>query len=100
VFAYLVSRCIVQRICSEDYRVFYPIIIPVILGTANSVYSWVTGEPPIIEEVKALGLVWISSFLFWAHFVVEIIIEMSEQLKIQPFSLQYKLKRKNGPKIK
>eukprot|EP01112_Ceratiomyxa_fruticulosa_P014352 TRINITY_DN4104_c0_g1_i1.p1 TRINITY_DN4104_c0_g1~~TRINITY_DN4104_c0_g1_i1.p1 ORF type:complete len:446 (-),score=70.37 TRINITY_DN4104_c0_g1_i1:68-1246(-) len=93
VFAYLVCRCIVQRICSEDFKLFYYVTIPLIVGSINSFFAHITNAPHILPEKNMLGLVWLATFLFFAHFVVSIIREMCSILKIQAFSTAYATKK-------
>ena len=43
VFSTLIGRCIVQRICNEPYRMFYPIIFPLVIAAANSLSRYILG---------------------------------------------------------
>lgn len=36
VFSTLIGRCIVQRICNEPFRMFYPVLIPLLVACANT----------------------------------------------------------------
>jgi len=89
VFSTLVGRCIVQRICSERFRLFYPVMIPLLVGCANTL-SRVSLGAPVVNEYTMLILVGISSFLAWLHFVVSIVREMCGVLHISAFTIPYK----------
>jgi len=92
VFSTLVGRCIVQRICNEPFRLFYPVIIPLLVACANTLSRFPLGAP-LVDEYTVLVLASVSSFVGWSHFVVSIIREMCTVLNISAFTISYKLKR-------
>ncbi|KAF2075427.1 hypothetical protein CYY_003256 [Polysphondylium violaceum] len=87
IFSYLTCRCIVQRICQEDFRLFYKPLIFLIASVANSIAINVFKYTPIITEEYTLYALCAISLIFFAHFTFAIINEMCGILKIQAFTV-------------
>ncbi|KAN0018171.1 hypothetical protein ACTFIV_002801 [Dictyostelium citrinum] len=86
IFSYVVCRCIVQRICQEDFRLFYkPLIflIGCVLNTAAKVYLNIE----ILDEQVSVLLLFAISLGFMFHFTYSIIQEMCLVLKINAFTI-------------
>jgi len=88
VFATIVCRCIVQRICREPFRLFYPVLTPLVLAALNSASRQLSGKA-VVNEYYVLYFVFISTSLFWSHFAVSIVKEMCSALKISAFTIPY-----------
>ncbi|EGG24790.1 CDP-alcohol phosphatidyltransferase [Cavenderia fasciculata] len=86
IFSYLNCRCIVQRICSEDFRMFYKPLIFLITAVFNSVLIKYAGIVIVSEEYALFGLFGIS-LVFMVHFTYTIIQEMCSILKIRAFTV-------------
>ncbi|EFA85501.1 dihydropyrimidinase [Heterostelium album PN500] len=78
IFSYLSCRCIVQRICSEDFRLFYKPLIFLVFSVANSIGLKYFGFG-LMEEKFALFSLFTVSLVFISHFVVKIIGEMCNE---------------------
>jgi len=87
IFSYLTCRCIVQRICQEDFRLFYKPLIFLIASVANSVSINVFNYPVIIPEEYTLYALCAISLIFFGHFTCSIINEMCSILKISAFTV-------------
>ncbi|GAM26909.1 hypothetical protein SAMD00019534_100840 [Acytostelium subglobosum LB1] len=85
IFSYLSCRCIVQRICSEDFRLFYKPLIFLAMAVANSIAA--NQGYIIVEEPVALWILFSVSLSFICHFTQGIIEEMCSILKITAFTV-------------
>ncbi|EGC35199.1 hypothetical protein DICPUDRAFT_87966 [Dictyostelium purpureum] len=86
IFSYIVCRCIVQRICQEDFRLFYKPLIFLIACVANSIAQKYFNIY-LIDEQLSVKLLFLFSLGFFIHFTFNIIIEMCQVLKIKAFTI-------------
>ncbi|KYQ93428.1 CDP-alcohol phosphatidyltransferase [Tieghemostelium lacteum] len=94
IFSYLVCRCIVQRICSEDFRLFYKPLIVLILCVANSIATHKYGLLLFSEDISLITL-FIVSLGFISHFTYTIIQEMCDTLHITAFTVPKEKQKQN-----
>lgn len=88
-FVYLVTRLIVQRICSEPIRIFYVIEAPFFVLSFNAVWTrWFMMTPLVEEEVLMwLFLVYsVSNVVFLGYSLIR---QLCAHLKINAFTIPY-----------
>jgi ethanolaminephosphotransferase len=92
VFSFLVIRCIVERICNESFRLFYKVMIPLLIAAANASMNFFNIAPPVQEE-HMLYFAAICALGGWFHLAHSVMSAMCETLGIRPFSIPYTLPR-------
>ncbi|EFA84512.1 CDP-alcohol phosphatidyltransferase [Heterostelium album PN500] len=87
IFSYIQSRYITQRVCHDDCKLFYPILVPLAVVVLNSVFA--KGGVNIISEsilLWALFALACAQFMIFAYFNT---MQLCEHLKIRVFVIPY-----------
>jgi len=89
IFAYLTSRLIVQRICKEPIRVFYIVLLPLVLMVVNSTMKRVLHSTVYIDETLLMWVFFtVSAGMFW-YLCYMLIRQLTRHLKIKAFTIPY-----------
>ncbi|GAM28629.1 hypothetical protein SAMD00019534_118050 [Acytostelium subglobosum LB1] len=95
IFGYLQSRFITQRVCHDDCKMFYPILIPLALCVFNSIL--IRGG---VHSISELPLLWCMfalacvQFLLFAYFTTH---QLCDHLKIKVFTIPYYSQQPTSP---
>eukprot|EP01104_Vermistella_antarctica_P015840 TRINITY_DN5286_c0_g1_i1.p1 TRINITY_DN5286_c0_g1~~TRINITY_DN5286_c0_g1_i1.p1 ORF type:complete len:515 (+),score=123.52 TRINITY_DN5286_c0_g1_i1:35-1546(+) len=89
-FSFLVSRLIVQRICSEPMRVYYSIVFVPVLNALNYYAAPLVDatKSTIVDDVHLLNLSFWVVMAFQAHLCLSLINQLTNHLNIYCFSVQ------------
>eukprot|EP01098_Paradermamoeba_levis_P001824 TRINITY_DN12095_c0_g1_i1.p3 TRINITY_DN12095_c0_g1~~TRINITY_DN12095_c0_g1_i1.p3 ORF type:complete len:201 (-),score=78.13 TRINITY_DN12095_c0_g1_i1:100-702(-) len=82
LYANLVGRIVVARVCKFEFSLFYFFYIPLVIGILTSLLGW--------DQFYVLILFSISNILFYLHFALGIINQFCSFLKINCLDLNYK----------
>lgn len=93
-FAYLVSRLIVQRICKEEPKLFYPVLLLLYIAVLISVIKWFVHQSPDFmgsSDPEYIYL-WVYFGIIMSVFLtlcVSLILQLTSHLNISCFTIPH-----------
>jgi ethanolaminephosphotransferase len=88
IFAYLVSRLIVNRICREPVKLFHLIIFPLgivsLMGLIN-----VFAKKQIVDMFVLMAVLFTIASALYLYFAVSVVIQLATHLNIRVFKIPY-----------